>query len=142
MLNTLEKSAMQADHAAVEETLCDYLKNTGLLAERAYLDGEWISAANGATMTVHNPSDDTHLGDVPDLDVAMVTQSVDAAATAFKAWSKTLPQERARKIRLWGELMLAEREDLALIMTLEQGKPLKEALGEIDYAAGFLDWYA
>lgn len=141
MLNTLEKSAMRANHQSGEETLCDYLKNTGLLVEQAYVDGRWVSAANGATMAVHNPCDDAHLGNVPNLDVTVATQAVDAAAIAFKAWSKTLPQERARKIRLWGELMLAEREDLALIMTLEQGKPLSESLGEIDYAAGFLDWY-
>jgi len=132
---------MLADNLSVK-TLGDYLRNSGLLTDHCYIDGQWRKAKTKSVLKVHNPCDGTVLGTVPDLGVSDVIGAVDAAQTALGTWAQELPKVRAQKLRLWGELMLAEREDLALIMTLEQGKPLSEALGEIDYAAGFLDWFA
>ncbi len=125
-----------------EKSLIETLRDSGLLRDQCYIGGQWRKAATHDVVDVYNPSDATHIGSVPDLSVAQATEAVDAADTAFPAWAHALPKERAQKLRQWGVLMLAERQDLALIMTLEQGKPLHESLGEIDYAASFLDWYA
>ncbi|TGS53317.1 aldehyde dehydrogenase family protein, partial [Mesorhizobium sp. M1D.F.Ca.ET.183.01.1.1] len=75
-------------------------------------------------------------------DAKQTTKAIDAAARALRAWRSALPQERSATLRKWFELIVAAKDDLALLMTLEQGKPLKESLGEIDYAASFVEWYA
>ncbi|MCB1993799.1 MAG: aldehyde dehydrogenase family protein, partial [Geminicoccaceae bacterium] len=118
------------------------LANPALLQSRAYIAGKWIEAADGQLFSVANPADGANLGEVASLSGAQSAQSVDAADAAFAGWATTLPQERARLLRRWHELLLAAREDLARIMTLEQGKPLSEARGEIDYAASFVEFYA
>ncbi len=125
-----------------EKTPSDHLRGTGLMTDHCYIDGQWKKAAEGGVLDVYNPADGTLLGSVPDLKAAEAIAAVDAAEKALFSWARARPKERALKLRRWGELMVAIRRDLALVMTLEQGKPLAEALGEIDYAAGFLEWFA
>jgi aspartate-semialdehyde dehydrogenase len=113
-----------------------------LVRSFAYVDGKWSAAADGAAIPVTDPATGAFLGEVASLSAAESARAVDAAQAAFPAWSARLPQERSALLRRWFELMGAHREDLARIMTLEQGKPLSEARGEIDYAAAFVEFYA
>lgn len=108
----------------------------------SYAGGQWTAARSGETLTVTNPADASELGEVASLSAEESTSSIDAAHRAFSGWSSLLPQQRSAVIRRWFELITENREDLALIMTLEQGKPLSEARGEIDYAASFVEFYA
>ncbi|TCS60549.1 NAD-dependent succinate-semialdehyde dehydrogenase [Varunaivibrio sulfuroxidans] len=132
----------QATPTPLHHALIEDFKAQGLLIERAYVNGAWIAARDGASYGVFNPSDGAFLGSVPALSADQAKDAIDGAHDAFSDWARTMPNVRAQKLRRWAELMRDEREDLALIMTLEQGKPLREAVGEIDYAAGFLDWFA
>ena len=118
------------------------LKAAGLLRTQAYLAGTWTDAQNGATRDVLNPATGNKLGTVPNMGAQETRRAIDAAAAALPAWAKKTAQERALILRRWYELMLANQEDLARIMTAEQGKPLAEARGEIAYAASFLEWFA
>lgn len=118
------------------------LDKPDLLRQQAYVDGHWIDADRGATMTVHNPATGTQLGRVPALGTAETRRAIAAAHDAWPAWRERPAGERAALLRRWHDLMLEHREDLARILTAEQGKPLTEAQGEIDYAASFLEWYA
>ena len=118
------------------------LKAAGLLRTQAYLAGTWPDAQNGATRDVLNPATGNKLGTVPNMGAQETRRAIDAAAAALPAWAKKTAQERALILRRWYELMLANQEDLARIMTAEQGKPLAEARGEIAYAASFLEWFA
>jgi aspartate-semialdehyde dehydrogenase len=118
------------------------LEDPRLFRELSYIGGKWCAAADGASHDVTNPADGTRLGTVAALGPADSRAAVDAAAEAFPAWAAKLPQERSLCLRRWFELILEHREDLALLMTLEQGKPLSEARGEIDYAASFVEYYA
>jgi succinate-semialdehyde dehydrogenase/glutarate-semialdehyde dehydrogenase len=113
-----------------------------LFTERAYVAGEWISAADARTIAVINPSTRREIGTIPRLGVPEVNRAIDAAAQAFSAWSRRPAHERSNILRTWANLMLAHRDDLARMMTLEQGKPLAESQGEIGYAASFLEWFA
>ena len=113
-----------------------------LLRGFSYVNGKWTSGEAGACFAVTDPATGSHLGDVAALSAAQSTAAVDAAQASFPAWSQRLPQDRAAVLRRWHELMIAAKEDLARIMVLEQGKPLSEARGEIDYAAAFIDYYA
>jgi len=117
------------------------LKDAGLLRTQAYLAGEWTAAQTGATRDVLNPASGEKLGTVPNMGAAETRRAIEAAAAALPAWAKKTAQERAVILRRWYELMLANQEDLARIMTAEQGKPLAEARGEIAYAAGFIEWF-
>ncbi len=114
----------------------------GLLRQQAYMDGAWLDAANGATTEVTNPADGSVIGSVPLMGESETRDAIDAAARAFPQWRAMLPQERGELLESWYRLMLANREDLARIMTLEQGKPLSDSRGEIDYAASFIKWFA
>lgn len=118
------------------------LRDTRLLREWAYINGKWHSADDGDVIRVTNPADDTLVGCVPSMTAREAREAIEGAEEACAVWQAMLPQERGRILRDWAELMVEHREDLALIMTLEQGKPLAEARGEIDYAASFLDWFA
>jgi aspartate-semialdehyde dehydrogenase len=118
------------------------LSDRRLLRDLAYVGGCWTGSAAGGSFEVTDPATARTLAWVASLGAAETLQAVDAAAAAFRSWRAMLPQERAAILRRWYELMLAAREDLALIMTLEQGKPLSESRGEIDYAASFVEWYA
>ena len=117
------------------------LADPRLVRQFSYIGGKWCGAANGDTLAVTNPADGSWLGEVASLSAEESAAAVDAAHDAFATWSGLLPQERSRLLRRWFELMMAHKEDLALIMTLEQGKPISEARGEIDYAASFLEFY-
>lgn len=127
---------------AAEVTSATRIARLNLLRNRAHIGGEWRSAASGATIPVHNPSTRDLLGSVPDLGAPETAQAIAAADAAFPAWRGVLPRERAATLRRWYDLIVEHREELALIMTLEQGKPLHESRGEIDYGADFVEWFA
>lgn len=118
------------------------LRQCGLLRERAFVDGAWCAAADGAGIEVVNPSTGAPIGVVPALTATQARAAIDAAAQAFGGWRALLPQQRQRLLMAWHKLILERREDLACILTLEQGKPLAESLGEIDYGASFVEWFA
>ncbi|WP_426128311.1 NAD-dependent succinate-semialdehyde dehydrogenase [Pararhizobium sp. PWRC1-1] len=129
--------ARPACHEALER-----LKDKHLLKSLAYVGGRWIASGANRTFEVRDPASSMPLAWVSALDADETTNAIDAASTAFPKWRALLPQERARILRRWYNLVLAAKDDLALIMTLEQGKPLSESAGEIDYAASFIEWYA
>ncbi|TGU94341.1 NAD-dependent succinate-semialdehyde dehydrogenase [Mesorhizobium sp. M00.F.Ca.ET.151.01.1.1] len=120
----------------------DRLADRRLLRELAYVDGHWTASDAAESFEVTDPATGTTVAFVAALDSRQTTKAIDAAARAFPAWRALLPQERSKILRKWFELIIAAKADLALLMTLEQGKPLKESLGEIDYAASFIEWYA
>ena len=120
----------------------DGLADRRLLRELAYVDGHWTASEAAESFEVTDPATGMTVAFVSALDGRQTTKAIDAAARAFPAWRALLPQERSKILRKWFELIIAAKEDLALLMTLEQGKPLKESLGEIDYAASFVEWYA
>jgi aspartate-semialdehyde dehydrogenase len=118
------------------------LKDPRLFREQAYVGGKWTAARDGRVIEVANPATEAQLGVVPALGAAETEAAIAAAAAAFPRWRRLLPQERAAYLRRWHELMLEAKDDLALTMTLEQGKPLAEAEDEIAYAASFIEWFA
>jgi aspartate-semialdehyde dehydrogenase len=117
------------------------LRDRHLLRNLAYIGGRWTGAENGANFEVTDPASGRSLAWVASLGRDETAAAIDAAAKAMSTWRALLPQERARILRTWFELIVAAKDDLALIITLEQGKPLSEAQGEIDYAASFVEWY-
>ncbi|ESX96476.1 NAD-dependent succinate-semialdehyde dehydrogenase [Mesorhizobium sp. M0761] len=120
----------------------DRLSDRRLLRELAYVDGHWTASGAAKSFEVTDPATGTTVAFVAALDAGQTTKAIDAAARAFPAWRSLLPQERSKILRKWFELIIAAKDDLALLMTLEQGKPLQESFGEIDYAASFVEWYA
>src|ERR1700687_362534 len=117
------------------------LQDARLFREACYLDGAWLSSVTGATTNVDNPATGEMLGTVPKLGVAQTRAAIEAANRAFPAWSKKTGKERAAVLRRWFDLMMENQDDLARLMTLEQGKPLTESRGEVVYAASFLEWF-
>ncbi|MGX9146832.1 NAD-dependent succinate-semialdehyde dehydrogenase [Mesorhizobium sp. 128a] len=120
----------------------DRLADRRLLRELAYVDGHWTASEAAESFEVTDPATGATVAFVAALDAHQTTKAIDAASRAFPAWRSLLPQERSKILRKWFELITAAKDDLALLMTLEQGKPLRESLGEIDYAASFVEWYA
>ncbi|RFC68448.1 MULTISPECIES: NAD-dependent succinate-semialdehyde dehydrogenase [Mesorhizobium] len=120
----------------------DGLSDRRLLRELAYIDGKWTADGAASTFPVINPADGGTIAQVASLCVRATSGAIEAASRAFAGWQSLLPQERAAILRKWFELIIEAKDDLALIMTIEQGKPLKESRGEIDYAASFVEWYA
>ncbi|HXR88748.1 MAG TPA: NADP-dependent succinate-semialdehyde dehydrogenase [Steroidobacteraceae bacterium] len=118
------------------------LKDPTLLRTQAYSNGAWVDADNDATLPVSNPATGEVLGTVPDMGVNETRRAIAAAAAAFPAWAARAAKERSNILRRWHDLMIENREDLATLMTAEQGKPLAESLGEIGYAASFIEWFA
>ncbi|SDC73776.1 succinate semialdehyde dehydrogenase [Cupriavidus sp. YR651] len=118
------------------------LKDPSLLKQLAYVDGQWIGADNGATFDVTDPATGEVLAKVADLGAAETERAIVAAEAAQKSWAAKTGKERATILRRWFDLMLANTDDLAYLMTREQGKPLAEARGEIAYAASFIEWFA
>jgi aspartate-semialdehyde dehydrogenase len=118
------------------------LKDSRLLKEFAYVDGMWRASVSGRSISVTDPGNGEWVGQVPALTAGESAQAIAAAERSFAPWAALLPQERARILRNWHNEMVTHREDLAVLMTLEQGKPLSEARGEIDYAAAFIEFYA
>ena len=113
-----------------------------LFRQHALINGEWLDAADGATFAVHNPASAELVGHAPRCSAADTERAIEAAHAAFLSWRSTPAKIRAQLLRRWFDRILAHRDDLATIMVSEQGKPLTEARGEIDYAASFIEWFA
>jgi succinate-semialdehyde dehydrogenase/glutarate-semialdehyde dehydrogenase len=118
------------------------LNDPKLLRDRAFIDGEWCEAVNGSSFAVDNPADGTLVGRVPDLGAAETRRAIDAADRALPAWRGKTAKERAVLLRAWHDLIMANQEDLARLMTAEQGKSLTESRGEVAYGAAFIEWFA
>jgi len=118
------------------------LSDTALFRERCYIDGAWVDAQDGAVIEVNNPATGSVLGTVPALATEDTRRAIAAADAAWPEWRAMTGKERAVILRRWFELMMENQEDLAVLMTTEQGKPLAESRGEIAYAASFIEWFA
>jgi len=118
------------------------LKDPTLLRQQCYIDGQWLDARTGGSKPVTNPANGAVLGTVPFMGADETRAAIEAAAAAFPAWAARTAKDRATLLRRWYDLMLANADDLATLMTAEQGKPLAEAKGEIAYAASFIEWFA
>lgn len=118
------------------------LKDTSLFRQQAYIDGAWLDADSGETLKVNNPASNETLGTVPKMGAAETRRAIEAAERALPAWRDLTAKERSQTLRRWFELIMQNQEDLARLMTLEQGKPLTESRGEIAYAASFIEWFA
>ncbi len=118
------------------------LKNTGLFRQQCYSNGKWISSPSGASLDVHNPATGELIGTVPALGSQETADAIAAAEEAWVGWRSLTAHERSRMVRRWYNMIVEHQDDLAAIMTLEQGKPLTEARGEVLYGAAFVEWFA
>ena len=118
------------------------LSDLTLFRQQAFIAGQWCAADSAQTMAVNNPANDELLGSVPKMGAAETQRAISAAHAALPEWRSKTAAQRGKILRRWFELMLENQDDLALLMTLEQGKPLAEARGEIAYGAAFLEWFA
>ena len=118
------------------------LKDSNLFRDRAYVDGAWVEADSRKRFDVDNPAEGTILGSVPDMGAAETKRAIDAANAALPAWRALPAKERSKILRKWYDLIMANVDDLAVLLTTEQGKPLAEAKGEITYGASFVEWFA
>jgi len=118
------------------------LKDAQLFRQQAFINGEWLDADSGQTINVTNPATGEVIGTVPKMGTAETRRAIEAADKALPAWRALTAKERSNKLRRWFELMIENQDDLARLMTTEQGKPLAEAKGEIAYAASFIEWFA
>ncbi|MCT8164865.1 NADP-dependent succinate-semialdehyde dehydrogenase I [Pseudomonas putida] len=118
------------------------LKDAQLFRQQAFINGEWLDADSGQTINVTNPATGEVIGTVPKMGTAETRRAIEAADKALPAWRALTAKERSTKLRRWFELMIENQDDLARLMTTEQGKPLAEAKGEIAYAASFIEWFA
>lgn len=118
------------------------LKNADLFKQEAYLNGQWTKGTEKRTFPVYNPFNKTIIAEVTDVNVADMEHAVQAANVALLTWSKVTSYERSRLLTTWYKLIIENERDLATILTLEQGKPFQEALGEIRYGASFIEWFA
>ncbi len=116
--------------------------NKSLLKDRAYINGQWVQAQDQEVFSVRNPYDGKRIGRVPDMGRVETLEAIQAAEQAFSSWRKKTAGERAAILKKWYELQVAHQEDLAVLLTTEQGKPLAEARGEIRYGASFIEWFA
>src|SRR3982075_3239326 len=133
------KTAAARSAQAATPSLQDRLKDPSLLREQCYIDGAWVGTPE---RPVTNPVNGVELAKVPKMSTAETTQAVEAAARAFPAWAKLTAKQRSNILRKWFDLIIANREDLALILTSEQGKPLAEALGEVDIGGAYVEFFA
>ena len=118
------------------------IKDQSLFRQQCYIDGQWVDADSGETLEVNNPSSGSAIGTVPKMGAAETERAVDAAELAFQSWRRRTAKERAAVLRKLADLMMENQEDLAALMTIEQGKPLAESRGEVVYAASFFEWFA
>ncbi|KAJ2457183.1 hypothetical protein GGF42_002829, partial [Coemansia sp. RSA 2424] len=118
------------------------IKDKSLVRGQAYVDGAWVDAGSRQTVGIEDPATLETIGSVPDMDPGDVKLAVAAATRAFAAWKHTTGKERAALLRRWHELVVAGKDDLARLMTLESGKPLGEALGEVLYGASYIEWFS
>src|SRR5262250_3867554 len=117
-------------------------KDAKLFRQQCYIDGAWADADGGGTIPVENPSNGERLGTVPKMGAAEPRRAIEAADRALPAWRAKTAKERANSLRKWFNLMMENQEDLAQLMTAEQGKPLTESRGEIAYSGSFIEWFA
>ncbi len=118
------------------------IKDQGLFRQQCYINGQWVDADSGKTIEVTNPATGEIIGTIPNMGAAETKRAIEAANAAWGAWRKKTAKERANLLRQWFNLMMAAQEDLAIILTAEQGKPLAEAKGEIAYGAAYIEWFA
>ncbi|KUL82236.1 hypothetical protein ZTR_09289 [Talaromyces verruculosus] len=118
------------------------LKDKSLFIEKSYVNGEWVGAESGKTFEVHDPSDGKIIGTCPEFTASDTEKAIQAAAAAFPSFRKTLARERARMLRRWYQLMVDNADDLATLITWENGKPFADAKGEVMYAASFFEWFS
>ena len=118
------------------------INDSKLVRKHCYINGEWVGADNGETMPVTNKATGELLGVVPKMGAAETRRAIEGANLALPAWRAKTAKERAVILRRWYELMLKHQKDLATIMTAEQGKPMAESMGEVLYAASFIEWFA
>jgi succinate-semialdehyde dehydrogenase / glutarate-semialdehyde dehydrogenase len=118
------------------------LRDSALLRKKAFIGGKWVDAVGKSTFPVHNPFDNSVITEAPDMTADETRQAIEEAHRAFPAWRSKTAGERAAILRRWYELQMEHLDDLALLLTLEQGKPLAEARGEIAYGASFVEWFA
>jgi succinate-semialdehyde dehydrogenase/glutarate-semialdehyde dehydrogenase len=129
------------NHAGRKE-IAMQLKDASLFRQQAYIDGNWLDADSGQTIKVNNPATNEIIGTVPKMGAAETRRAIEAADRALPAWRSLTAKERATKLRRWFDLLMENQDDLGRLMTMEQGKPLAEAKGEIAYAASFIEWFA
>ncbi len=145
LLRKNNKSSMKCQLALVGEGEKEFfmqLRNPALFHQQCYINGQWFNADNKKTFPVINPFDGSVLGHVPECGAAETRAAITAAHTAFLSWSKLTPLQRSDYLWRWAELIDENKEDLAILMTLEEGKPLAEARGEVDYGNSFIKWFA
>jgi succinate-semialdehyde dehydrogenase / glutarate-semialdehyde dehydrogenase len=118
------------------------LKDGKLFRQQSYLDGQWVDADSKATISVTNPATGAVIGTIPNAGAKETRRAIEAASAAWPAWRAKTAKERATILRKWFDLIMANQDDLAFLMTTEQGKPLAEARGEVAYAASFIEWFA
>lgn len=118
------------------------LKDKKLFRQQCYINGSWLDADSSESVDVTNPATGEKLGTVPNMGAEETRRAIEAAEEAFAVWRQTTAHEKARVLRRWFELMLEHKEDLSILMTAEQGKPISESRGEIDYAADYIEWFA
>ena len=118
------------------------IQDQRLFRELGFIDGSWVAADGGGTLAVQNPATAEKLGVIPNMGTAETRRAIAAAADALPAWAARTAKERSVILRKWFDLVLANQDDLAVLMTAEQGKPLAESKGEIAYAASFIEWFA
>ncbi len=128
-------------HARIESG-APALTDPDLFRELCYIDGQWVGADSGETQEVNNPASGDVMGTVPKMGAEETRRAIEAAERAWPAWRAKTAKERAAVLRRWFELMMENQDDLAVLMTMEQGKPLAEAKGEIAYGASFIEWFA
>src|SRR6266480_203341 len=121
--------------------MAQIVRERNLLLDRGFIAGEWVEGVSGATFPVLNPATGEELAQVPRMGADETRRAIEAAQDAYPAWRATLAKDRARILRRWADLMVEHRDDLALLLTTEQGKPLVESRIEIEYAASFLEWF-
>lgn len=113
-----------------------------LFRRKCFVGGEWVHSDSGRTVPVDNPATGELFGSVPDMGAGETRRAIEAAHAVFPAWRAKTAKERAAVLRKWFDLLMANQEDLARLMTAEQGKPLAESHGEIAYAAAYIEWFA
>lgn len=137
-----DRKTTGATGRTLAEDVLKRIQDPALFVQDAYIDGAWVEALDGRRRTVIDAATDRPLGSVPNMGARETEQAIEAAERAFPDWRRKTAWERGEILNAWGDLMATHKEDLAAIMVLEQGKPLDEARGEIDYARSFLHWFA
>jgi succinate-semialdehyde dehydrogenase / glutarate-semialdehyde dehydrogenase len=128
--------------AALKKPSALSLKDPSLFRQQCYINGQWIDADSGKTIDVTNPATGEVLGTIPNMGTAETRRAIEAANAAWAGWRKKTAKERANVLRKFFNLMMENQEDLAILMTAEQGKPMAESKGEVAYAASFIEWFA